>query len=552
MPKYSVEYKADVPVGGVRLTGGRLKKSFDNNIAFLKGFDLDRMLYWYRVHAGKPAPGVPYAADAGHFENNLKGQTAGQFMMGAGTALLWQEDEELRQTIDAILDEIADDQEEDGFLIPIARDEFKTREYPNYTRAWITFGLLDAGYAGHERAFELARGMTDFFNTCEVLPYVKDMNLGFQGILVPTRVYDSPVGKMEDIEVAQKYYQETWWLKQLIEKDHRAIYQHPGNHPHSTLLTSLEGYLDLYRVTGDELYWNAVVSALQMYEEKWQHVGGGIAMCEEDEYFPGCLWLDPKHNYNELCSTNFWILLNQRMRRLDPDNAHYADEIENSIYNVLLASQVESTGFHYLNFLERGKDWRYLDRATCCASLGTRLCGLLPQFLYTYTPQDVYVDLYAASEADLPNGVSLKCETNMPDDGHVKITITRADKPFRLHLRMPRWAVRDGKSYYVVHENVHAGDVFEFDLPMYFRVTRYTGGERRADAERYALEYGPLLYAAMGSPWPVQVNWDPNKPEEWFEPAGGKLRLRGDNAHEYWAYADIHDEPFSVYPVVKE
>ena len=63
-------------------------------------------------------------------------------------------------------------------------------------------------------------------------------------------------------------------------------------------------------------------------------------MCEDDEYFPGCLWLNPKHNYNELCSTNFWILLNQRMRRLDPDNAHYADEIENSIYNVLLAAQV--------------------------------------------------------------------------------------------------------------------------------------------------------------------------------------------------------------------
>ena len=177
---------------------------------------------------------------------------------------------------------------------------------------------------------------------------------------------------------------------------------------------------------------------------------------------------------------------------------------------------------------------------------------MLPQFLYAYTPEDVYIDLYAASEADLPNGVSLVCETNLPDDDHVKITVAKADKPFRLHLRMPRWAVEDGKSYYVVHENVQAGDVFEFDLPMHFRVTRYTGGERRADAERYALEYGPLLYAAMGSPWPVEVKWNPEKPEEWFEKAGGKLRLRGDQAHEYWAYADIHDEPFSVYPVVKE
>ena len=48
------------------------------------------MLYWYRVHAGKKAPGVPYAAGDGHFENNLHGQTAGAFMMGGGTTLLWQ------------------------------------------------------------------------------------------------------------------------------------------------------------------------------------------------------------------------------------------------------------------------------------------------------------------------------------------------------------------------------------------------------------------------------------------------------------------------------
>ena len=107
-----------------------------------------------------------------------------------------------------------------------------------------------------------------------------------------------------------------------------------------------------------------------MYESKWQHVGGGINMCENDRYWPGCNWLDPSHNYNELCSTNFWVLLNQRMHRLFPDDTHYVDEMENSLYNVLLAAQVEDKGYHYLNFLERSKDWRWLDRATCCAAMG--------------------------------------------------------------------------------------------------------------------------------------------------------------------------------------
>lgn len=552
MGKYAVEYRINKPMGGVQLTGGALKDAFENNVNFLKKFDMDRMLYWYRVHKGKPAPGVPYAGDAGHFENNLKGQTAGEFMMGAGTALLWQEDETLRAMVQGLIAEMDECRDEDGFIIPIPREQFDTKEYPNYTRAWITFGLLDAGYAGESRAFELARDMADYFNHSNVLPYVKDLNLGFQGILANTRMYDAPNGKWEDMQVAIDHYQETWWLKQVIAGDHRAIYDHPGNHPHSTLLTTLEGYLDLYRATGEAIYIDAVKSALHMYEDKWQHVGGGINMCEFDTYWPGCNWLSPKHSYNELCSTNFWILLNQRMHLLFPDEAHYVDEMENSIYNVLLAAQVGDVGYHYLNFLERTKDYRYLDRATCCASLGTRLAGLLPQFVYSYAENDVYVDLFAQSRAELPNGVTLRTETNMPEDGHVKIVIEKAEHPVKLHVRIPRWSVKDGKSYYEIHSDVKAGDVFEYDFAFSLKTTRYTGGEELVGKERWAVEYGPLLYAAMGAPNPVSVAFDPEKPEKWFTKNGKKLILKGDTRHEYWAYKNIHDEPFSVYPVVEK
>ena len=552
MGKYAVEYRINKPMGGVQLTGGALKDAFENNVSFLKKFDMDRMLYWYRVHKGKPAPGVPYAGDAGHFKNNLKGQTAGEFMMGAGTALLWQEDETLRAMVQGLIAEMDECRDEDGFIIPIPREQFDTKEYPNYTRAWITFGLLDAGYAGESRAFELARDMADYFNHSNVLPYVKDLNLGFQGILANTRMYDAPNGKWEDMQVAIDHYQETWWLKQVIAGDHRAIYDHPGNHPHSTLLTTLEGYLDLYRATGEAIYIDAVKSALHMYEDKWQHVGGGINMCEFDTYWPGCNWLSPKHSYNELCSTNFWILLNQRMHLLFPDEAHYVDEMENSIYNVLLAAQVGDVGYHYLNFLERTKDYRYLDRATCCASLGTRLAGLLPQFVYSYAENDVYVDLFAQSRAELPNGVTLRTETNMPEDGHVKIVIEKAEHPVKLHVRIPRWSVKDGKSYYEIHSDVKAGDVFEYDFAFSLKTTKYSGGEELVGKERWAVEYGPLLYAAMGAPNPVSVAFDPEKPEKWFTKNGKKLILKGDTRHEYWAYKNIHDEPFSMYPVVEK
>lgn len=555
MDKYAVPYGLEVPLGGVTLTGGRFKRAFDNNTAFLKGFDVDRMLYWYRVNAGRDAPGAPYAAGSGHFENNLRGQTAGTFLMGAGTTLLWQEDETLRAMVRALVGEMAQYQAPDGFLLPIDRETFKTKEYPNYTRAWVTFGLLDAGCAGEGMAFQMARRMGDHFNSSEVLPYVKDMNLGFQGILANTRLYDAPVGVREDISIAVQAYQEDWWLDQLIRGDHRAIYDHPGNHPHSTLLTALEGYLDLYRVTGNETYLRAVKSALTMYRSKWQHAGGGIVMCEHDTFYPGCNWLSPKHNYNELCSTNFWVLLHQRMHRLEPDDATHVDQMETSLYNMLLASQAGDQGYHYLNFLAQNKDWRYLDRATCCAAMGTRLAGLLPQFLFSYTKDAVYCDIYAPSRAELPNGVTLKVDTGLPDQGHVTVTILSAPAPFTLKLRIPGWAREDGRGVYREHTEVTAGQVFTLDLPFALRATRYTGGEELKTHERWAIQYGPLLYAALGAPSPVTVRFDPEHPQDWFSPLAGEKRiltLKDDPGHMYMAYLDIHDEPFDVYPAVEQ
>ena len=550
--KLAVPYALSAPSRGVRLTGGRFGRAFENNLEFLRGFDPDRMLYWFRVKAGKDAPGAPYAQGGGHFENNLHGQTVGEFLMGAGCSLWWTEDARLRAMVRDLLAELKEYPEADGFLLPIDRETFKTKEYPNYTRAWLTFGLLDAAAAGEETALKLARGMGDSFNHSEVLPYVKDMNLGFQGILAQTRMYDSPAGKWEDIEVAQKHYREDWWLEQLIAGDHRAIYDHPGNHPHSTLLTTLEGYLDIYRATGEKKLLDAVRSALAMYEDKWQHVGGGIAMCEFDTYYPGCNWLSPPHHYNELCSTNFWVLLNQRMHRLFPEETHFVDEMENSLYNVLLAAQVGSEGYHYLQYLQMNKDGRYIDRATCCASLGTRLCALLPQFLYTYTSDTVYCGIYAPSTAELDNGVTLRTETDIPDGGHVKVTVEKAAKPFTLKMRYPRWAAEDGKSRWITRENVRAGDEITMDFPIRMRTTRYTGAEETKEP-RYALEVGPLLYAALGAPNPVTVSFDPVRPEEWFAPLMGKkamLRLKGDRMHSYMAYLDIGNEPFDVYPKV--
>ena len=88
MAREVIRPRAEVPVSGVKLTGGVFRQAFENNIGYLKSLSMDSILYWFRVKAGLPAPGEPYR---GHFEDNIKGQTAGLYLMGAANSLRWSE-----------------------------------------------------------------------------------------------------------------------------------------------------------------------------------------------------------------------------------------------------------------------------------------------------------------------------------------------------------------------------------------------------------------------------------------------------------------------------
>lgn len=540
---------------GVTLTDGRLKTAFDWNIKFLKRFDVDRLLYWYRQVVGEPSPKAPYAFDKGFFEGSLHGQTAAMFLMGAGTTLLWQEDAELRLKMDAVVAGMKHYQRENGCLVPVPEEELFTKEYPNYIRAWITFGLLAAGAAGNADAYEIVRKFGDWFNTTEHPCSVKDMNLGFQGILANTALYLSPVGVKEDLETGIKCYREDFWLEWVHNKEHKAIYQKPGNHPHGTLLTTLEGYLDVYRATGEEYLLECVKTALGMYEDKWQHVGGGIVMCEDDKaQAPGAYLITRDHHYNELCCSTFWVLLNQRMHLLEPDNAHYTDQIEQSLYNMLIACQAEDRGFHYWAYIDGAKDMRFADPVTCCASTGTRLTAMLPQFLYSYNDEAIYVDMFASSVAEIGES-KLEVTTNMPYDGEVCVSLVKWAHS-KLKIRIPYWCgeavtingVTANAGEYLELTNVKSGDIIKFNLPFAMRKTLYTGVDKtEEDLPRWAIEYGPLLLASLRRD--DYVFTEDIATVKLSKIEDGRYRLNDNTETEFMAYMDITTEPFKVYSV---
>ena len=157
-------------------------------------------------------------------------------------------------------------------------------ERGGYTRSWVTQGLIEAGYAGNPKAFPLLRGFYDWFDRCAYLPQMMRGGVqGVQGMIANTRMYFTPAGRPEDIQVIQRYYQENYWLDGLASHNTDVVWQYPYDRPHNYLITDFEAYLDIYRATGDEKYLRAMQGAWDLDHDNWEHVGGSIAITEFGE-----------------------------------------------------------------------------------------------------------------------------------------------------------------------------------------------------------------------------------------------------------------------------
>jgi DUF1680 family protein len=451
-----------------------------------------------------------------------------------------------------------------------------------YTRAWLTHGLIEAGYAGNEEAFGLLRGYYDWFDRCEYLPrLLRGAIQGVQGMIANTRMYFTPVGKPEDLQVVQRYFQENYWLAQLAKREEAAIWEYPYDRPHCYLITDLEAYMDLYRATGEPRYLDAVKGGWDLYRDKWEHVGGTIAICESGIYPPGSYRLHAKTG--ELCGNAFWSFYSQRFHVLDPEQEKYVDQIEKSIYNVALANQVGAEGIRYTAHLVGRKDRSSpagsagrpgFRTNTCCEGQGTRLLGAMPEFIYSIAADGLYVNLFVASRIAWSCGgqtVKLAMATGFPLRPEVELHLS-TPRPVRarIRVRVPSWAagrmpirvngatVATGSagSYAALDRTWKEGDTISFALPMDFRLTAYTGQERTVGQERFALEYGPILLALVGE---VDEQGGARIPiteadlARFLQPKPGQplhFTIAGDARHEYMPYWEVADQPFTCYPVM--
>jgi uncharacterized protein len=573
----SVPYHAVVPTGGVTLgETGVFKLAMENNIAYLlNSFSIDHMLVPFRERAGRKNP-PDDRPQVEPWDKEFRGANAGRFLMGAGNTLRWIEHPELRKRLNQLIDGIEACRTQDGYILAFPPDKLRGEE-ANYARAWLTHGLIDAAIAGNPKTYGLLRGHADWFNQWDMLPkLINCCGNAHQGHIASTRTYFTPIGKPEDLQVAEKYYVQDWWMDQLAARQPDAIWKYPLPTAHSYLITSFEAYLDHYRATGDKKYLESMLGAWDLIHDQWEHVGGSMAICEgpAGTFPPHSCFIRRSGHTGETCGSVFWIKFNQRLLQLYPDQEKYAAEIEKSIYNVCLANQGGVNGVRYHTALEGAKEGPQSCN-TCCEGQATRLYGSLPEYIYSTVDDGVYVNLFESSTIRCQvagQTVCLAMKSKVPFDPNVAIECAMTQPiAMKLRLRVPSWAanamsiavngqqVAVGKpgSYAVLDRTWTSGDTVSFTLPMDFRLTRYTGSDKITGHDRYALEYGPILMAATG---PLDKNDTATIDREavnvrkWLKPKTGQplyFTIDGDQAHEYMPYWLISNQTFCVYPVIE-
>lgn len=297
------------------------------------------------------------------------------------------------------------------------------------------------------------------------------------------------------------------------------------------MMSCYEGLLELYRITGNPVYRNAV-------EKTWQNIldteinaaGSGSAI---ECWFGGKqVQANAIYKYQETCVTVTWIKLSQQLLRLTGESK-YGDAIEIAYYNALLGA-MSPDGRHWAQYTpltgRRMEGEEHCNMGlNCCIASGPRGLFTLPHTTLMKAKNGVslnfFVDGIYESTTPKKQKVTLIQETSYPKNGNVvaKINIAKPES-FELAIRIPGWSaattlkvngnevagVKAGENQKIVR-TWKSGDMVEIGFDMNTRLQTIGKNPTSVSFMR-----GPILFARdtrLGGPELTAV-LKPVKPKE--------------------------------------
>ncbi len=464
---------------------------------------------------------------------------------GAAYSLMIKPDPELEAYLDSLITKIAAAQEPDGYL---------------YTNRTI---LGDSAYemAGPERWSKVSEHSHELYNAghmyeAAVAYYQATGKLNFLDVAIKNADLIDKVfgwGKIEkypghqEIEIGLvKLYRVTGEKRYLdLAKffldvrgpdgwEYNQAHQKPVDQrePVGHAVRALYMYsamADIAALTGDTAYLHAIASIWKNLVHKKIYVTGGIGQSGGNEGFGADYELPNMSAYCETCASIANVFWNHRMFLLSGES-RYIDVLERTLYNALLSGvSVEGTLFFYPNRLEsdgndRRQEWF---GCACCPSNISRFLPSVPGYIYAQKDDDIYINLFITSKADLETArgsFSISQFSDYPWKGNIKVVLNpEKEMDQTIHIRIPGWSqnkplpgnlyhyhrmmeskpvvmvngeatnYETEKGYILINRTWKVNDQVsvEFDMPV--RKTLALDSVK-ADRGRFAIERGPLVY----------------------------------------------------------
>jgi uncharacterized protein len=389
----------------------------------------------------------------------------GKWITSAILAYRYRPEPQLKSILDKAVAGLISTQTSDGYIGNYA-DGSHLKSWDIWGRKYCMLGLLsyydltkekNALLAARKLADHLMKELTD--NSVLIVTQGNHKGMAASSVLEPICLLYARTGDKRYLNFAEEivHQWETPDGPQLISKagiDVARRFPKPkswfgpeqGGKAYE-MMSCYEGLLELYRLTGNPSYREAVEKTWENISEKEINiVGSGSAM---EAWFGGkdLQTLSILH-YQETCVTATWIKLNQQLLRLTGE-AKYADAIEQSWYNALLGAMKPD-----------GSDWaKYTPLSgqrmegneqcgmglNCCVASGPRGLFTFPLTAVMSAKNGIQVNFFADGNYAMLTPARQKAEivqeTNYPVSGKITMKLALPQpEDMTLRVRIPEWS----------------------------------------------------------------------------------------------------------------
>ncbi len=505
--------------------------------------------FWLKRQDAVCGESIPYTLVDEKFEKFLNPAEPGSRAWGGGIAkwieamsymLRLRSNEQLRAKIEACIDEIARDQDEDGYIVNFfGRESQKLLYYTNHELYglghWIEAALAYRGATGSDRLLNIT------------WKYVELADRVFR--VEHSAPFDTP--GHEEIELAlYKLYRATederamTLMRYFINKrgNNERIQPYPkfGTASHSQAhlpvreQRTAEGHAvravylycamaDMAAEDNDEGLKEACEALLDNIVNRRMYITGGIGSTYRAEAFTFDYDLMNRTAYTETCASIGLALFARRMFFLRPFG-WYGDIVERALLNGTLSGiSLDGASFFYENPLEVHPDIWYQNQelaqerehmpdiarqrtfsCACCPPNIARIIMNISEFAISWSGDTLFLHQYMDFEAEIGAGRFVSQRTAYPFEGKIDTTLCSGE--YAVACRIPGWAptfrlavngtpvqaeLRDG--YASLRRRWEDGDVLSLELPLTVRCEEAHPAVHD-DCGRLCVSRGPLVY----------------------------------------------------------